>query len=223
MARFARLTVLNTMIDIGLVPLFHNPDIEVSKKIVGALARGGARVVEFTNRGDQAIEVFSELERFCAAEHQDVILGAGSIIDIPTAAAYINAGAGFVVSPTLDRGVAELCNRRKIAHVPGCATATEIVNAHELGCEIVKVFPGGLVGGPAFVKAVKGPIPSASLMPTGGVDITEDSLAGWFDAGVPCVGMGSKLVTKDLVEAGDWEGLERRVTDVIQLISDLRH
>lgn len=222
MARFARLTVLNAMIDIGLVPLFHNSDIEVSREIVGALARAGARVVEFTNRGDQAIDVFGELERFCAAEHPNVILGAGSIIDAPTAAAYINAGAGFVVSPTLDRGVAELCNRRKVAHVPGCATATEIMKAHELGCEIVKVFPGGLVGGPAFVKAVKGPIPWASLMPTGGVDITEDSLAGWFEAGVPCVGMGSKLVSKDLVEAADWDTLERRTADVIGLISDLR-
>lgn len=222
MARHTRLTVLNTMIDIGLVPLFHNPDIEVAKEILGALSRGGARVVEFTNRGDQAIDVFVELERFCAAEHPDVALGAGSVIDAPTAAAYINAGAGFVVSPTLDRGVAEVCNRRKIAHVPGCATATEIVTAHELGCEIVKVFPGGLVGGPAFVKAVKGPLPMASLMPTGGVDVTEDSLAGWFEAGVPCVGMGSKLVSKDLVAGADWEALEKRTSDVIQLISTLR-
>lgn len=222
MARFARLTVLNTMVDIGLVPLFHNPDIEVGRNIIGALARGGARVVEFTNRGDRAIDVFGELERFCATEYPDVILGAGSIIDGPSASAYVNAGASFVVSPILDRRVAEICNRRKIAHVPGCATPTEIVGAHELGCEIVKVFPGGLVGGPAFVKAVRGPIPSASLMPTGGVDTTEESLAGWFEAGVPCVGIGSKLVSKDLVEAADWGTLEQRTSDVIRLISSLR-
>lgn len=222
MARYTRLTVLNTMIDIGLVPIFHNSDAATGKQIIGALARGGARVVEFTNRGDQAIDVFSELERFCAADHPDVILGAGSIVDGPTAAAYINAGASFVVSPALDRTVAETCNRRKIAHVPGCATTTEIVGAHELGCEIVKVFPGGLVGGPAFVKAVRGPIPSASLMPTGGVDVTEESLAGWFDAGVPCVGIGSKLVSKDLIESADWDTMARRTSDVIQTISGLR-
>ena len=222
MPRYTRLAVLNTMMDIGLVPLFHNSDVGVAKEIVGALARGGARVVEFTNRGDQAIDVFAELERFCAAEHPGVMLGAGSVIDAPTAAVYINAGASFVVSPTLDRGVAETCNRRKVAHVPGCATATEIVFAHELGCEIVKVFPGGLVGGPAFVKAVRGPIPSASLMPTGGVDTTEESLSGWFEAGVPCVGIGSKLVSKELVESRDWAALERKTSEVIQLIADLR-
>ncbi len=222
MARFTRLTVLHTMIDTGLVPLFHNPDVAVGQQIVGALARGGARIVEFTNRGDQAIDVFAELERFCAREHPDLILGAGSIIDGPTAAAYINSGANFVVSPTLDRSVAEICNRRKIAHIPGCATPTEIVSAHELGCDIVKIFPGGLVGGPAFVKAVRGPIPSASLMPTGGVDVTKDSLAGWFAAGVPCVGIGSKLVSSDVVESGDWETLEKRTSDVIRLIGDLR-
>jgi len=222
MARHTRLTVLNTMTDTGLVPLFHNANADVAKEIVGALARGGARVVEFTNRGDQALDVFADLERFCASEHPEVILGAGSIIDAPTAASYINAGASFVVSPTLDRSVAVLCNRRKVGHVPGCATATEIVNAHELGCEIVKVFPGGLVGGPTFVKAIRGPIPSASLMPTGGVDITEDSLAGWFEAGVPCVGIGSKLVSKDLVDAADWDTLERKTSDVIKLIASLR-
>ena len=222
MARHNRLAVLNTMYDIGLVPLFHNSDVAVGKEIIGALTRGGARVVEFTNRGDQAIDVFVELERFCADEHPDVILGAGSVIDAPTAAAYINAGASFVVSPALHREVAQLCNRRKVAYVPGCATATEIVTAHELGCEIVKVFPGGSVGGPAFVKAVRGPIPSAALMPTGGVDITEDSLSGWFEAGVPCVGMGSKLVSKDLVEAADWDALQQRTADTIALISTLR-
>ena len=222
MARHTRLAVLNTMIDIGLVPLFHNSEVAVGKEIIGALARGGARVIEFTNRGDQAIDVFVQLERFCADEHPDVILGAGSVIDAPTAAAYINAGASFVVSPTLSSDVAAICNRRKVAHVPGCGTATEIISAHEMGCEIVKVFPGGSVGGPAFVKAVRGPIPTASLMPTGGVDITKDSLTGWFEAGVPCVGMGSKLVSKDLVEGADWAALERRTSDTIELISTLR-
>jgi 2-dehydro-3-deoxyphosphogluconate aldolase/(4S)-4-hydroxy-2-oxoglutarate aldolase len=197
MARFARLTVLNTMIEVGLVPVFHHGDIDTARSIVDALSRGGARTIEFTNRGDHAFEVFSELERHCAEQHPQVILGVGSVVDEVTAGMYINLGANFVVGPILDRRVAEVCNRRK-------------------------VFPGGLVGGLAFVKSVLAPCPWALLMPTGGVDVTEDSLAAWFDAGVPCVGIGSKLVSRDLVEARDWGTLEQRTTDVIATISSLR-
>jgi 2-dehydro-3-deoxyphosphogluconate aldolase/(4S)-4-hydroxy-2-oxoglutarate aldolase len=222
MARFARLTVLNSMIDVGLVPVFHNDDIDTARSIVGALSRGGARAIEFTNRGDHAFEIFSKLERYCSSEHPQVILGAGTVVDEITAGTYINLGANFVVGPSLDRRVAEVCNRRKVAYSPGCASATEIASAHELGCEIVKVFPGGLVGGPAFVKAVRGPCPWALLMPTGGVDITRESLTDWFAAGVPCVGIGSKLVSKDLVEAADWTTLEQRTADVLSTISSLR-
>jgi len=214
--------VLNSMIDVGLVPVFHHGDIDTARSIVAALSRGGARAIEFTNRGDHAFEVFSELELYCSSEHPDVMLGVGTIIDEVTAGTYINLGANFVVGPSLDRRVAEACNRRKVAYSPGCATPTEITVAHVLGCEIVKVFPGGLVGGPAFVKAVRGPCPWALLMPTGGVDITEESLAAWFEAGVPCVGIGSKLVSRDLVEAADWEALERRTSDVISIIRNLR-
>ena len=222
MARFARLAVLNSMIDVGMVPVFHNDDIKTARSIVAALSRGGARAVEFTNRGDHAFEIFSELERYCSSEHPDVMLGAGTVVDEITAGTYINLGANFVVGPSLDRRVAEVCNRRKVAYSPGCASATEIAFAHELGCEIVKVFPGGLVGGPAFVKAVRGPCPWALLMPTGGVDITRESLTDWFAAGVPCVGIGSKLVSKDLVEAADWTTLEQRTADVLSTISSVR-
>jgi 2-dehydro-3-deoxyphosphogluconate aldolase/(4S)-4-hydroxy-2-oxoglutarate aldolase len=222
MARFARLTVLNSMIEVGLVPVFHHDDIDTARSIVAALSRGGARAVEFTNRGDHAFEIFSELERYCSSEHPEVMLGAGTVIDEVTAGTYINLGANFVVGPSLDRRVAELCNRRKVAYSPGCASATEITLAHELGCEIVKVFPGGLVGGPAFVKAVLGPCPWALLMPTGGVDITRESLTAWFAAGVPCVGIGSKLVSKDLVASADWTTLEQRTAEVLSTISSLR-
>jgi 2-dehydro-3-deoxyphosphogluconate aldolase/(4S)-4-hydroxy-2-oxoglutarate aldolase len=222
MARFARLTVLNSMIDVGLVPVFHHEDINTAKSIVGALARGGARAIEFTNRADHAFETFSELERYCSSDHPEVILGVGSVIDEITAGTYINLGANFVVGPSLDRRVAEVCNRRKVAYSPGCASPTEITLAHELGCEIVKVFPGGLVGGPAFVRAVHGPCPWTLIMPTGGVDITNDSLTDWFAAGVACVGIGSKLVSRDLVEAENWETLEQRTAGVISTISSLR-
>ncbi len=164
----------------------------------------------------------SALERHCRSNHPDVILGVGSVVDAPTAAIYIDLGANFVVGPVLNAEVARLCNRRKVAYSPGCGTASEISQAEELGCEIVKIFPGGQVGGPAFVKALRGPCPWTLLMPTGGVDITEVSLSAWFEAGVPCVGVGSSLVAADIVASGDWAVLERRVADTLSLIGRCR-
>ncbi|HET6427872.1 MAG TPA: bifunctional 4-hydroxy-2-oxoglutarate aldolase/2-dehydro-3-deoxy-phosphogluconate aldolase [Phycisphaerae bacterium] len=222
MSRFTRMQVLNRMVDVGVVPVFYNPDIEVARNIVKAVAAGGATVVEFTNRGDHAWEVFTALERFCAAELPEVALGVGSVIDAPTAGLYVNCGSSFVVGPTLNPAVAELCNRRKVAYSPGCGSASEISQAEALGCEIVKVFPAGEVGGPAFVKALRGPCPWTSIMPTGGVDATEESLKAWFDAGVACVGMGSKLITKDLVAAGDWGGITEKVSFVVGMIRKLK-
>ena len=189
MARFSRLEVLNTMIEIGAIPVFYNKDVEVAKKIVEACATGGAKVVE---------------------------------LDPGTAALYISSGANFVVGPVLNPDVAKVCNRRKVAYSPGCGSASEISEAEELGVEICKIFPGSQVGGPAFVKAVRGPCPWTRLMPTGGVDATEESIKGWFKAGVSCVGMGSKLVRKDLVAAGNWEEITRTVRQVREWIREAR-
>ncbi|MCP4539105.1 MAG: bifunctional 4-hydroxy-2-oxoglutarate aldolase/2-dehydro-3-deoxy-phosphogluconate aldolase [Chloroflexi bacterium] len=222
MARFKRLQVLNTIIETGLVPVFYHADVEVAKKIVAACAEGGAKVVEFTNRGDMAPEVFKELSRYVSSELPRTILGIGSIIDAPTAAMYIAYGANFVVGPVLNEQVARLCNRRKVAYSPGCGSATEISQAEELGVEIVKVFPGSAVGGPAFAKAVLGPCPWTSLMPTGGVDATQESIDAWFGAGVACVGIGSKLIRKDLVAAGDWVEITANVRRVLQWIREAR-
>lgn len=222
MARFARLEVLNTMIDTGLVPVFYQPDVEVAKKIVAACAAGGARVVEFTNRGDFAYNVFTELSRYCLTANPQVILGVGSVVDAPTAALYISSGANFVVGPLLNPEIARLCNRRKIAYSPGCGSASEIAEAEELGVEIVKVFPGGSVGGPGFVKSVLGPCPWTRMMPTGGVDATEESINAWFKAGVSCVGMGSKLITKEAVAAGDFDAISEKVAQVLAWIRAAR-
>lgn len=222
MARFKRLEVLNTIVDIGLVPVFYHPDVEVAKNIAAACASGGARVVEFTNRGDFAPDVFKELSLYLAQEHPDVILGVGSVVDAPTAALYIAYGANFVVGPLLNSEVARLCNRRKIAYSPGCGSASEISVAEELGVEIVKVFPGTSVGGPAFVRSVLGPCPWTSIMPTGGVDATEESIMAWFGAGVACVGIGSKLVRKDWVAAGDWMAITVQVRRVLAWIQKAR-
>jgi 2-dehydro-3-deoxyphosphogluconate aldolase/(4S)-4-hydroxy-2-oxoglutarate aldolase len=222
MARFSRLEVLNTIIDGGLVPVFYNADIAIAKQIAMACAAAGARVLEFTNRGDFAPEVFKELSYHLSQTQPEIILGVGSVVDAPTAAMYIAYGANFVVGPVLNETVARLCNRRKIAYSPGCGSASEISYAEELGVEIVKVFPGSSVGGPGFVKSVLGPCPWTRIMPTGGVDATEESIKAWFGAGVACVGMGSKLIRKDLVAAGDWAEITATVRQVLQWIGETR-
>jgi 2-dehydro-3-deoxyphosphogluconate aldolase/(4S)-4-hydroxy-2-oxoglutarate aldolase len=210
------------MIATGVVPVFYNPDVEVAKQIVNACAAGGARVIEFTNRGDFAYHVFIELAQHFALTNPDVILGVGSVVDAATAALYINNGANFVVGPMLVPEIARTCNRRKIPYSPGCGSLTEISQAEELGVEIVKVFPGSSVGGPGFVKAVMGPCPWTRLMPTGGVSATEENIRAWFEAGVACVGMGSKLITKEAVKAGDFASITDNVQRVIGWIRDVR-
>ncbi len=222
MARFTRLQVLNKMVELGLVPVFYHPDVDTATKIVEACAAGGAKVVEFTNRGDLAYEVFVSLVKHVSKNLPDVILGVGSIIDAPTAALYISSGANFVVGPILNPEVARVCNRRKVAYSPGCGSASEISQAEELGAEIVKIFPGDSVGGPEFVKALLGPCPWSSIMPTGGVDATRESVSAWIKAGATCLGMGSKLITKELVAARDWEGISARTRQVLAWIKEAR-
>ena len=222
MAQYSRLETLSTMKQIGLVPVFYNPDFEIERQVVCACANGGARVVEFTNRGDRAIEVFTQLAIWRDAERSDVIVGVGSICDAATAAMYINAGADFVVGPVLDEETAIVCNKRKIPYSPGCGTVTEIHKAHSLGVEICKIFPGAQVGGPAFVKAVKGPMPWTELMPTGGVSPTKESLTEWFGAGIACAGIGSKLISKELIALQDYKTLSEKITQTVHMILQIR-
>ena len=218
MAQFSKLEVLKAMEDIGLIPVFYNKDYEVAVEIVKACVRGGAKIVEFTNRGDYAYQVFGKLSQYFSESDEEVILGVGSVVDPYTAALYINNGANFIVGPILNPEIAIICNRRQIPYSGGCGTASEISYANEIGCDIVKVFPGGLVGGPAFAKSVLAPCPWYKLMPTGGVSPTEESLNAWFEAGVVCVGMGSKLIVKELVTAKDWNGIEENVRNALAII-----
>lgn len=219
--RFTRIEVATKMKETGMVPLFYNSDIELCKEVTAACYRGGARLLEFTARGDFAHEVFSGLSKYIAAELPDMAIGVGSITDAGQASMYMAMGADFIVTPTLREDIAIVCNRRKVLWSPGCATLGEISRAEELGCEIVKLFPGATYGA-GFVKAIKGPCPWTSIMPTGGVSTERDNLKAWFDAGVTCVGMGSKLVSKDIVKNREYAKLESNVRETLALIAELR-
>lgn len=179
-------------------------------------------MLEFTNRGDFAHEVFSELIKWCEKQTPELILGAGSVIDQGTAALYMNDGANFIVAPFFNRVVAKVCNRRKITYVPGCGSAAEISHAEEYGAEICKIFPGAEVGGPEFVKNILAPMPWSYIMPTGGVERTKESITKWFQAGVACVGMGSTLITKDLTAKGDFETISKNIVEVLNWIKEAR-
>lgn len=196
--------------------------MELCKGVLKACYEGGVRVFEFTNRGDFAHEVFGELVKYAAKELPDLILGVGSVVDAGTTSLYIQLGANFIVSPILNPDMAKVCNRRKIAWSPGCGSLTEISYAEELGAEVVKIFPASEVGGPDFIKNVKGPFPWTSIMPTGGVSPTEENLTEWFAAGAHCVGMGSQLLTKDILEKKDFDKLREKTANAIQIIRKLK-
>jgi len=214
--------VLQAMRESGLVSVFYDKDLERVKRIARAVADGGVTVLEFTNRGDFACQIFTDLIRWCETEIPEIILGAGSVIDPGTAALYMNNGANFIVGPVLNAEVARVCNRRKIPYLPGCGSASEISQAEEYGVEICKVFPGKEVGGAAFVKNILAPMPWTSIMPTGGVETTKESIAAWFKAGVACVGIGSNLIAKELVAAGDFAEITRKTAEVLGWIDEVR-
>ena len=221
MAQFTRIEVATAMIETGLVPLFFHSDIEVAKKVLQACYNGGARLMEFTSRGDFAHEVFGELNKYALSKLPGMILGVGSVTDAGSASLYMQLGANFVVTPVLREDIAIACNRRKVLWSPGCGSLTEIAKAEEMGCEIVKLFPGGTYG-PSYVKAIKGPQPWTSIMPTGGVSPTKESIDAWFEAGVTCVGMGSKLISKEVIANEDYKGLENTISKALALIKSAK-
>ncbi|MBI6121245.1 bifunctional 4-hydroxy-2-oxoglutarate aldolase/2-dehydro-3-deoxy-phosphogluconate aldolase [Salegentibacter maritimus] len=222
MAKFTRIAVVENMKKTGIVPVFYHNELEVCKKILKASYEGGARVFEFTNRGDFAHEVFGALNKYATLNFKDIILGVGSVIDPGTTSLYLQLGANFVVSPLINTEMAKVCNRRKVAWIPGCGSVSEISYAEELGAEVVKIFPGSQVGGPSFVKAVKGPMPWSSIMPTGGVSITTENLKDWFEAGVCCVGIGSKLFVKKDDGSFDYDDVVKKISSTLQIIKSIK-
>jgi len=217
MARFPRVDVILEMRDAGIVPIFYHKDPEVCRNVIKACYDGGIKIFEFTNRGNYAHELFSDLNKWAEEELPDLVTGVGSVVDAGTASLYIQLGANFVVSPILNAEMARVCNRRKIMWVPGCGSMSEINYAEELGADIIKIFPGLSVGGPDFIKAIKGPCPWTSIMPTGGVEPTLENLREWFEAGATCVGIGSNLITREIVQKKDWKGLTKNVAGAVKL------
>jgi 2-dehydro-3-deoxyphosphogluconate aldolase/(4S)-4-hydroxy-2-oxoglutarate aldolase len=217
-----RIEVAGLMEESGLVPLFYHSDAELGKKVLKACYEGGARLLEFTARGNFAHEVFATLSHYVQAELPGMALGVGSVTDAAAASLYMQLGARFVVTPSLREDIALVCNRRKVLWSAGCGSMTEIGRAEELGCEIIKLFPGSVYG-PEFVKAALGPQPWTKIMPTGGVSPDAENLKGWFKAGVCCVGMGSNLISKELLNSQDFDGLTQSVKEVLRTIQQVRN
>ncbi len=204
----------------GLIPVFFHKDIDLCKQVLKATYDAGIKVFEFTNRGANALEVFTELVRY-AQGLEGCILGVGTIFYKEDAEKFHKAGAKFIVSPALVREVGTYANENNILWVPGCGTVTEAHEARLLGASFIKVFPGNVLG-PNFVKSIKAVMPDIKVMPTGGVTVSEENLTSWFSAGVSCVGMGSQLVTKDILEAEDYERLTQKAKGALQIISASR-
>lgn len=209
------------MADAGMVPVFYHSDAEVAKQVLMACYEGGVRVFEFTNRGDFAHETFGTLNQWAQKACPEMIVGIGSVVDAGTASLYLQLGANFVVSPLLNPDIAKVCNRRGVPHIPGCGTLSEIGYAQELGADMVKAFPGDVLGA-AFVKSAKAPMPWSNIMVTGGVAPTQENLTQWFNAGVTCVGMGSNLFTKEIIAAKDWNKITEMCKNVLDIIKKLK-
>lgn len=222
MARFNKVQVIQAMHDTGMVPVFYNSDPEICKQVISACYKGGVRVFEFTNRGDFAHELFGELAKWAAAACPEMILGAGTVIDAPTAALYMQLGVNFIVGPNFNAEIATVCNRRLVPYSPGCGSVSEISNAQAAGCDVTKVFPAGNVGGPSFVKNVMAPLRWSNIMVTGAVSPEEDNLTAWIKSGVLCVGMGSKLFPKDVIAQGNWQAITDKCVEALGYIAKAR-
>ncbi|WP_276365725.1 bifunctional 4-hydroxy-2-oxoglutarate aldolase/2-dehydro-3-deoxy-phosphogluconate aldolase [Chryseolinea sp. H1M3-3] len=217
---FTNQQIVSKMKELGLVPLFTHDDVAVAQQVIEAAYRGGVRVFEFTNRKKNSFEVFVAMLDYCK-KFPDLMLGIGTVMDGATTKKFIDAGAHFIISPILKLEMAEVCRADNILWMPGCATLTEIVTAKEHGAQVIKVFPGSVLG-PGFVSSIMPVVPDLQLMITGGVEPNEKNLTAWFKAGAMSVGMGSQLFTKDILEKKDWAALEKSVSDILQTIRKIK-
>jgi len=220
MTTFSTEAIQQAMRSSGMIPVFYHADVEVAKAVLDASYKGGVRVFEFTNRGENAFQVFTQLLKH-AQGYPDLILGIGTIMNADTTLKFSEAGAHFIVSPILKAEMATACHKENNLWIPGCATLTEIVTAKDLGAKVIKIFPGSVLG-PGFVSAIMPVVPGLQLMPTGGVEPTEANLSAWFKAGVVCVGMGSQLFTKEIIETKNWARLVQSVAEALAIIKKIR-
>lgn len=218
---FSTEEVVDVMRETGVVPLFTHDRAEDAERVVEAAYRGGVRAFEFTNRRPNSFEIFSHLVRE-RKKFPDLMLGIGTVMDGPTTKKFIDAGADFVISPILRTEMAEVCSKHKVPWIPGCATLTEIVTAKEHGAAVIKIFPGSVLG-PGFVSSILPVVPDLKLMITGGVEPTKENLTAWFRAGAMCVGMGSQLFTKEILQHGNWDLLTEKVADALALAKQIRN
>lgn len=218
---FSRSQIISSMKATGIVPMFYHGEREVARKIVDVSYQGGVRVIEFTNRGPHAFEVFKDLLQY-AEQYSGLIIGIGTILDPKTTEKYIKAGAHFIVSPILRPEMADVCRKHDKMWIPGAATITEIVNAKLLGADIIKIFPASVLG-PGFVSSVLPVVPDLQLMATGGIEPNLSSLSAWFKAGIVCAGLGSQLITKEILAKEDWATLKHKVADSITIIQQIRN
>lgn len=214
-------TTLKLLNQVGVLPLFYHSDIEIAKEVINASYRGGARAFEFTNRGENAFTVFTELVAYTKESLPGLSMGIGTIYDAETAQKFIDAGTDFIVTPCLNPAVGYACAKANIPWIPGVSTLTEIYNAQQAGAEVVKLFPGDVVGS-KFIKAIRGPMPNVKIMVTGGVQPTAESINEWFGAGAYAVGLGSNLFPKDVIAEGNYAWIEQKVAESIALVTKFR-
>ena len=214
-------TILALIPQQGILPLYFYKDTTVSIEVLKALYAAGIRAVEYTNRGEAALQNFKEMRKVCDAELKGMYLGIGTIKNGEMAQTFIDAGADYIICPGLVESVAAVSDKNKMLWVPGCMTPSEIIKAETLGAKMIKLFPGNILG-PGFLSAIKEIFPGLLFMPTGGVELEKDNIAGWFKAGVCAVGMGSKLITKQLLETNDYAAITKGTQEAIAIIKSIK-
>lgn len=217
---FSKSQIISSLKATGVCPMFYHGDVEVARNIVDVSYAGGVRSIEFTNRGPNAFEVFKNILKY-SEKYDGLSIGIGTILDAKTTEKFIKAGAHFIVSPILRPEMADVCKKHDRLWIPGAATITELVNAKLLGADIIKIFPASVLG-PAFVSSVLPVVPDLQLMATGGIEPTYKSLSEWFNAGIVCAGLGSQLITKDILAKKDWHTLKHKVNDAVTIVRQIR-
>jgi 2-dehydro-3-deoxyphosphogluconate aldolase / (4S)-4-hydroxy-2-oxoglutarate aldolase len=212
---FTKIEIFNEIKRTRIVPLFTHDDPTLAVEVLKAAYEGGIKVFEFTNRRKNSFEVFETLVK-SRSQYPGLMLGIGTILDPDTTLRFIDAGADFIISPILKTSMAEVCHRYNKHWMPGCATLTEIVTARDFGAEVIKVFPGSVLG-PGFVSSIMPVVPGLNLMITGGVEPSEENLSAWFKAGAMAVGMGSQLFTKEILEKRDWAQLKKKCSEALSI------